>query len=190
MLRVSAFAKVTKRNADSFLAAFLSREGDALARWQAAVQAADGPSPSALNGSPQSMGPLWSWLRPRMKMADASAVDVDDAPMWFEPLLLNGKHGAVVFANDTLWWMDGLIYYWSGVLRREYPDAQWSIDTDVKSFFYPHPMLVRPSGMIEVPVFKVTRLAAAAAQANPAGHDGRWLEIFDAIREDQAKKAK
>jgi hypothetical protein len=189
MCVMSEFSTVTKRNGNAFLTAFVARKDEALARWFSALEAAGGPSHAVLDRTPASMVPLWAWLRPRLTLIAKTDVDVTTAPMWCEPLLVNSKHGGIGFSPETLWWMDGLIYYWSEILRAAFAGARWAIDTDPKSFFYPHPLLLGAHGMLEAPVFKATRMVAAAAQGDTVAHDRRWLEIFQAIEEDQTKKA-
>ena len=146
------YRDLTKTEAAAALQEFLDERGPALERLRERL-VADGQDPAALlDGTPESLVPLWRWLLSRLTSLDTSgatdpaSVPRESWPSWErytteeEPTL----------SLDSLILLDGLVSYLAAVVRKRVPLARWEIarDRHKRYQFNNHPVLVRGTGEI------------------------------------------
>lgn len=145
------YRDLTKAEATAALQEFLDERAPALSRLQERL-GADGLNPDALlDGTPESLVPLWRWLLSSLTGLDApGATDPASAreawPSW-ERYTTEEEQ---VLSLESLTLLDGLVSYLVAVIRHHAPLARWEIAHHrVKRYqFNNHPVLVSGTGEI------------------------------------------
>ena len=144
------YLDMTKSEAAAALQEFLDERGPALSRLQERL-AADGQDPAALlDGTPESLVPLWRWLLSRLTKRDApgatdpASVPREAWPSWERHTTEEER----TLSLESLRLLDGLVSYLASVVRGRAPLARWEIARHrVKRYAYNnHPVLVSGKG--------------------------------------------
>lgn len=155
------YRNLTKAQAATALQEFLDERGPALTRLREAL-VADGQDPAALlDGTVDSLVPLWRWTLSRLTWPDApGATDPATVPreMWpsWERYTTEEEW---VLSLESLTLLDGLVSYLVSVVGDRAPAARWDIarDRNKRYVYNNHPVLVSGTGenhnfLPEIPV--------------------------------------
>lgn len=144
------YLDLTKAGAAAALQEFLDERGPALSRLQERL-VADGQDPVALlDGTPESLVPLWRWMLSRLTSIDApgatdpASVPREAWPSWERHTTEKER----TLSLESLTLLDGLVSYLAAVVRDRAPLARWEIARDRhKRYAYNnHPVLVSGAG--------------------------------------------
>lgn len=149
-MAMTYFRKMTKRQAATALAEYLAERPLALQRLRDELAADDRDPDTLLDGSPESLTPLWRWIATRiMTMEDNPIPFAPDAPAptrwpsWarYSSDLRRSTPDEVV----TL--LDGFISYLGDVVTAAAPEAGWQVGNHrIKAYvYYHHPVLASPA---------------------------------------------
>lgn len=146
------YRDLTKTEAAAALQEFLDERASALSRLRERL-VADGQGPAALlDGTPESLVPLWRWVLSRLTVVDApgatdpASVPREAWPSWER--YTTEKERTLSLESLTL--LDGLVSYLAAVVRDRAPRARWEIARHrIKRYqFNNHPVLVSGTGEI------------------------------------------
>lgn len=144
------YLNLTRSQAQTALQEFLDERGPALDRLREALAAA-GQSPDALlDGTVDSLVPLWRWILSRLTRRDATGatdpatVPREDWPSWERYTM--EQEG--ILSMESLALLDGLVSYLATVIRNHAPSARWEIARHrIKRYAANnHPVLVSGTG--------------------------------------------
>lgn len=140
----------SEARAAAALQEYLDERGPALERLREHL-VADGQDPAVfLDGTPESLVPLWRWMLSHFTRQDApgatnpNSVPPEDLPSWER--YLPGKE--TTLSLETLQLIDGLVSYLAVVVQERAPLARWEFARHrVKGYLLnKHPVLVSGSG--------------------------------------------
>lgn len=161
------YINMTQAQAAAAFQEFLEERGPALARLRKRL-AADGKDPDTfLDGTPESLVPLWRWVLSRLTGPDApgatdpASVPREAWPSWERHTTDEER----VLSFESVALLDGLVSYLAAMVRDHAPLARWEIARDSrKRYFYNNrPVLVSGTGEDHnfLPGFPVTSARAA-----------------------------
>jgi hypothetical protein len=155
------------------------------------VLAADGQDPERLlDGSPQSLTPLWRWAKARLTAktdAGQQQAHALELPSW----LRYTRGQEPILSRDSLEVVDGITSYFCKVVEAGAPEARWRVGYDrVKSYIWQnHPVLGRGEdefGMVNrVPALARSHLLSTRSDdpaAPPSGDEDLTLAATSLIR--------
>ncbi|MFI7744751.1 hypothetical protein [Kocuria rhizosphaericola] len=115
--------------ADDALDEFVAERAPALARLRAALTGRNCDPDELLDGSPESVAPLWEWITARV-----DELGVDPRPLEADPTRGAwpswARHGMLVDPHppaQTITLIDGFTSYLAEVIASAVPDAQWMV---------------------------------------------------------------
>lgn len=125
------FAEMTRPEAEAFLAGYVAAAPSRVASFAREVEDSGGPPAKHLDGSPDSLVPLWTWVVSRVD-ADPGTHPGDHVPSWYAS---DDQFAGEGMSEDLVWLADGLAYYVADALRRAVPGARWEVGhSKVKSY--------------------------------------------------------
>lgn len=123
------YLNMIKDQSEAAFREYLDERGPALERLRAAL-VADGQDPDALlDGTVESLVPLWRWILAHLTGADdpgataPGSVPRDVWPSWERNLYEEQK----TLSLESLFLLDGLVSYLGDVVRQGAPEARWAI---------------------------------------------------------------
>ena len=140
----------SEARAAAALQEYLDERGPALERLRERL-VADGQDPAVvLDGTPESLVPLWRWMLSRFTRQDApgatdpNSVPPEEVPSWER--YLPGKESILSLESLTL--IDGLVSYLAEVVQARSPLARWEFARHrIKGYLLnKHPVLVSGTG--------------------------------------------
>lgn len=146
------YRDLTKAKAAAALREFLDERGPALERLRERL-VADGQDPDVLlDGTLESLVPLWRWLLSRLTERDAhgatdpASVPREAWPSWER----HTTEEELTLSLESLILLDGLVSYLAAVVRERAPLARWeTAHHRIKRYAYnKHPVLVSGKGEI------------------------------------------
>jgi hypothetical protein len=147
---MTLYREMTEAEAAAALEEFLRERPPGLRRMAETLRA-DGHDPELLDGSPESLTPVWRWAKSKLALkGDPGQVEPPvgaELPSWqrytmgYEPMLSAGSVQV----------LDGVISYLCEVLERAVPQAQWRVGYDrIKSYHWQnHPVLALGPAQID-----------------------------------------
>lgn len=185
------FRELTKQQAADYLETFLGVMQDRLDLLRERSAANGGPSPEVLDGSVESLGPLWEWAlgqvswragyRPVPPGEPPPPIDLTTVepatqlPEFYE----DWPQSWAQFTGSTLWLMDGLGRYVGEVLCRSLPKARWRVGSSrVKGYIHQNRPVVGPIPAGDV--FEPNGFAFALVRRHLAGDPS--TSALDAVR--------
>ena len=144
------YLDLSKAKAAAALQEFLDERGPALERLRECL-VADGQDPAALlDGTPESLVPLWHWMLSRFTRLDApgatdpASVPREAWPSWERYTYEEER----TLSLESLTLLDGLVSYVAEVVQERAPLARWEIARHpIKRYAYNnHPVLVSGKG--------------------------------------------
>jgi hypothetical protein len=193
------YRDLTKAEAEAALREFLDERESALRLLKERL-AGDGLEPARLlDGTPESLAPLWRWLLSRLTSADAPgatdpmSVQRSAWPSWERYT----TEQELVLSLESLTLLDGLVSYLAAVVRSNAPPARWEIARHrVKRYqFNNHPVLVSGKGDVHhfLPELAAVDARAALLGVRESPHDTMAMyarEIIQQLNEAEGTPAK
>ena len=152
MARYVNYLNMTKAQSEAAFREYLDERGRALERLREALVADDGDTDRAvlLDGTVESLVPLWHWILSHLTRADApgatapGSVTRDVWPSWERYLYEEQK----TLSLESLFLLDGLVSYLGAVVQERAPEARWEIARHrIKRYHLNnHPVLVSGKG--------------------------------------------
>lgn len=145
------YINMTKKQAEAAFQEYSNERGPALQRLRQALQA-DGQDPDALlDGSVESLVPLWRWILAHLTMFDApgGATDPNSEPREVWPSWARHEYEVMhALSLESLLLLDGLVSYLGDVVQQQAPEARWEIAHHrIKRYHLnKHPVLVSGTG--------------------------------------------
>lgn len=120
---MTAFFDLTAEQAEQVLVEFLAEREPALEQLRELMNA-DGLDPDeVLDGTPDSLIPVWAWAKTRLGLGDPTALQDQPVPAWM-------RHQQFVEpALDPISVpvIDGIITYWSQLLQTRLHELRWQV---------------------------------------------------------------
>ncbi|AOT04340.1 hypothetical protein [Arthrobacter sp. U41] len=140
----------SEARAAAALQEYLDERGPALERLRERLLA-DGQNPAVLlDGTPESLVPLWRWMLSRLTRQDApGATDPNSAPPEELPSWERYRPGTEpILSLESLTLIDGLVSYLGEVVQERAPMARWEFARHrIKGYLLnKHPVLVSGTG--------------------------------------------
>ncbi|WP_457974187.1 hypothetical protein [Arthrobacter sp. D1-17] len=145
------YINMTKKQSESAFREYLDERGPALERLREAL-VADGQDPDAiLDGSIESLVPLWRWILAHLTVFDApgGATDPNSVPREQWPSWARHEYEVMhSLSLESLFLLDGLVSYLGDVVQQHAPEARWEIARHrIKRYHLnKHPVLVSGTG--------------------------------------------
>ena len=145
------YINMTKKQSEAAFREYLDERGPALERLREAL-AADGQDPDALlDGSVESLVPLWRWFLAHLTVFDApgGATDPNSEPREVWPSWARHEYEVMhSLSLESLFLLDGLVSYLGDVVQQHAPEARWEIAHHrIKRYHLnKHPVLVSGTG--------------------------------------------
>lgn len=150
MIRFVHYINMTKAKSEAAFQEYQDERAPALVRLRDAL-AADGQDPDVLlDGTVESLVPLWRWILSRLTGPDApGATDPESVPREAWPSW--GRHNyeqEKYLSMETLILLDGLVSYLGVIVQEHAPSARWGIARHrIKRYMYNnHPVLISSRG--------------------------------------------
>ncbi|MFJ5695973.1 hypothetical protein ACIP9X_19265 [Arthrobacter sp. NPDC093125] len=153
MAKYVDYINMTKKQSEAAFQEYLEERGPALDRLREAL-AADGQDPDVLlDGSVESLVPLWRWILANSTVFDApgGGTDSNSEPREVWPSWARHEYEVMhSLSLESLFLLDGLVSYLGDVVQQHAPEARWEIAHHrIKRYHLnKHPVLV--SGTCEV----------------------------------------
>ena len=171
---MTPYAQLTATQAAAALDEFLEERPAALRHLELAVGDA-----VELDRSVESLGPLWVWVKERLRLGPSGA-----QPSWSRLGL--GEHERL--DEGSLRLLDGLISYVIDIVTRTVPQARWEVATNPNpQFLHQNQPMLKAGGWEQVPVLTTGNLGRQVLSDWPPADDrlasivGFWLtEAADA----------
>ncbi|WLQ06117.1 hypothetical protein [Arthrobacter oryzae] len=150
MTKYVGYINMTKKQAEAAFQEYLDERGPALERLREAL-AADGQAPDVvLDGTVESLVPLWRWILAHLTVADApGATDTTSVPREQWPSWARyGGETVGKLSLESLVLLDGLVSYLGDVVQQRAPEARWAVAHHrIKRYHLnKHPVLVSGTG--------------------------------------------
>lgn len=146
------YRDLTKSEAAAALQEFLDERAPALSRLRERLVADDQYPAALLDGTPESLVPLWRWLLSRLTSLDApGATDPASVPRQAWPSWERyTTEEEPTLSMESLTLLDGLVSYLAAVVQELAPLARWELarDRHKRYQFNNHPVLVSGTGEI------------------------------------------
>ncbi|APX03199.1 hypothetical protein [Arthrobacter sp. QXT-31] len=144
------YINMTKKQSEAAFHEYLEERVPALERLRGSL-AADGQDPDALlDGSVESLVPLWRWILAHLTRADdPAATDTTSVPREQWPSWARyGGETVGKLSLESLFLLDGLVSYLGDVVQQRAPGARWEIAHHrIKRYHLnKHPVLVSGTG--------------------------------------------
>uniref|UniRef100_UPI000B41EB94 hypothetical protein n=1 Tax=Arthrobacter globiformis TaxID=1665 RepID=UPI000B41EB94 len=144
------YINMTKKQSKAAFQEYLEERVPALERLRGSL-AADGQDPDALlDGSVESLVPLWQWILAHLTRADdPAATDTTSVPREQWPSWARyGGETVGKLSLESLFLLDGLVSYLGDVVQQRAPGARWEIAHHrIKRYHLnKHPVLVSGTG--------------------------------------------
>jgi hypothetical protein len=145
------YISMTKKQSEAAFKEYLEERGPALERLRQAL-AADGQDPDLLlDGSVESLVPLWGWILAHLTAFDAppGATDPNSVPREVWPSWARHEYEVMhALSLESLFLLDGLVSYLGDVVQQHAPEARWEIAHHrIKRYHLnKHPVLVSGTG--------------------------------------------
>ena len=176
------FEKLTEAEARAVLQRHVATAPDRLQRFLRLVAATGGPAPERVDGTPESLVPLYTWFVSRARRADAPDA-TGELPEWYEPD--PAELATQRLAPRTIADADGLALYFAEVLRRAMPNLHWDIGKEPKRFRYAHqhkPLL--KDGEVDIDVLGIAYgMGVRVAIMNTSREPEALLDVYRAWTE-------
>ena len=146
------YAELTKRQADSALQEFLAERPPALEFLRAALQADAQDPHQLLDGSVESLAPVWEWTLSQLSGPEApGATDPASVPREAWPTWERfGTETEPFLSFESVRLLDGFVSYLAKVVEERSPGAQWQIGQhpNKRYRFRHHPVLAAAESQI------------------------------------------
>jgi hypothetical protein len=147
------YISMTKKQSEAAFREYLDERGPALDRLREAL-AADGQDPDGLlDGTVESLVPLWRWILAHLTVFDApgGGTDPNSEPREAWPSWARHEYEVMhSLSLESLFLLDGLVSYLGDIVQERAPEARWEIAHHrIKRYRHNnHPVLV--SGKDEI----------------------------------------
>jgi hypothetical protein len=94
------------------------------------VRRTGGPE-AAVDGTPESLVPLWDWLRKRLGEPGGPAVDLPGRPPWYDP---DPARPNPYLSDGALWLIDAIGCVLATLVLADVPGARWEVYRMPKRF--------------------------------------------------------
>lgn len=150
MTKYVDYIGMTKKQSEAAFQEYLDERGPALERLREALQA-DGKDPDALlDGSIESLVPLWRWILSHLTAFDApgGATDPNSAREQWPSWTRHEYEVMHALSLESLFLIDGLVSYLGDVVQQHAPEARWEIAHHRNKRYHlnKHPVLVSGTG--------------------------------------------
>jgi hypothetical protein len=151
MIKYVNYINMTKKQSEVAFQEYLEERGPALQRLREAL-AADGQNPDTLlDGTVESLVPLWRWILANLTVFDApgGATDPNSVPREQWPSWARHEYEVMhSLSLESLFLLDGLVSYLGDVVQQHAPEARWEIAHHrIKRYHLnKHPVLVSGTG--------------------------------------------
>ncbi|MGM9473483.1 hypothetical protein ACS5PJ_15950 [Pseudarthrobacter sp. YS3] len=150
MTKYVNYINMTTAQAETAFQEYLNEREPALERLRQSLAADGQDSDSLLDGTVESLVPLWRWILSHLSRGDApgatapGSVPRDGWPSWERNLYEEQK----TLSLESLFLLDGLVSYLGAVVQERAPSAQWIIARHrIKRYHLNnHPVLVSGTG--------------------------------------------
>lgn len=150
MARYVDYINMTKTQSEAAFREYLDERGPALERLRTALAADGQDSAVRLDGTIESLVPLWRWILTHLTRADApGATDTASVPRELWPSWARYAYETVgALSLESLFLLDGLVSYLGAVVQQRAPEARWEIARHrIKRYHLnKHPVLVSGTG--------------------------------------------
>lgn len=125
------FSALSADEAEAYLRGRLAGAPERLTAFRREVAATGGPGEDELDGSPESLVPLWEWFLRREATREERGGPLPD---WYEPdpPELAGERLSPATLRD----LDGIATYLPEVVLRELPESEWVVGDAPRSAGY------------------------------------------------------
>ena len=144
------FYDLPDEEADAFFERFATRIPRRLDEFRREVEATGGPGAQELDGSPDSLVPIWEWFVARNEGGRARGQDAE-LPPWYEPD--PPEVAAERVPPATLRDADGVALYLAEVFKRGLPGLEWGVARMPRRMLYEsqnRPVLTGEPGDVDV----------------------------------------
>lgn len=151
MTKFVDYLSMTKKQSEAAFQEYLDERGPALERLREAL-VADRQDPDALlDGTVESLVPLWRWILAHLTVFDApgGATDPNSVPREQWPSWTRYEYEVMhALSLESLFLIDGLVSYLGDVVQQHAPEARWEIAHHrIKRYHLnKHPVLVTGTG--------------------------------------------
>jgi len=172
------FSALSADEAEEYLRERLAGAPERLAAFRRGVVATGGPGRDELDGSPESLVPLWEWFLHREAAREERGGPLPD---WYEPdpPELAGERLSPATLRD----LDGIATYLPEVALRELPESEWVVGDAPRAAGYVaqgKPVLRLPRGDELDPVAVAYTLGVRVALFGEAREPDALLSTFRA----------
>ena len=177
------YSKLTKRNSKAFFDVYMARKDDVLNAFFNKIESQGGPKREELDFSPESLIPLWTWLRKQVKLPDNDEhPPEEERPIWYDYTAINGRYGQFNIDKETAHWLDGLAYYFGEVLIK-YLGLHWCLETDSRTEYYNKPVL--DGGTYFYPLNNLRNMIGMEIKKTPKCHgDSKLSDLFFYLKKE------
>lgn len=177
------FDKVTKENAVEFYEAYMNYKDSAIKKFKEQIDKEGGPKQEILDLSPRSLVPLWTWLSNKLEYGGKEHPDISNAPIWYGlEIKYNQYKSGIRFSEKTLFWIDGLAYYFGEILVNNLEGVYWELCTEKKAFCYNCPTI--SGNTFTYPINTIMNISMNAIDNDRIHTNERPLTIFDFHKEE------
>lgn len=124
-LAMTLYHEMSKAEAAVALEEFLREGPPALHRLEHRLREAGEDVDRLLDGSPESLAPLWRWTRENLSPRGDGPQRVDAWPTWLRDTVDVER----LLSEDSISLVNGLTSYLCRVVERRAPQAEWRVDT-------------------------------------------------------------
>ncbi|WP_147394419.1 hypothetical protein [Arthrobacter cheniae] len=180
-MAMTYFRKMTKRQAATALAEYLTERPVALQRLRDELTAHDRDPATILDGKAESLTPLWLWIATRITTVEDYSTPFDPdapAPTWWPSWARYSSDLRRSTPDEVVTLLDGFISYLGGVVTAAAPEAVWQIGQHrIKAYVnYHHPVLVSSTTDYDGQLY-LPRMVAVTAS--------RLRRHMDPLRDDE-----
>lgn len=125
------FSRLSADEAEAYLRERLRTAPERLTAFRREVAATGGPAEDGLDGSPESLVPLWEWF---VRRESARGERGGPLPAWYEPD--PSELADERLSPATLRDLDGVATYLPEVFLRERPESEWIVGDGPKAARY------------------------------------------------------
>jgi hypothetical protein len=144
------YINMTKAKSEAAFQEYLDERGPALARLRESLTADGQDTDALLDGTVESLVPLWRWILSHLTGSDApGATDTASVPREQWPSWARYAYETVgALSLESLFLLDGLVSYLGDVVQQRAPEARWEIARHrIKRYHLnKHPVLVSGTG--------------------------------------------
>ena len=149
-MTMTYFRKMTKRQAATALAEYLAERPVALQRLRDELAADDLDPDTLLDGTPESLTPLWRWVATRIMTMEDNPIPFDPdtpAPTWWPTWARYSSALPQSAPDEVVTLLDGFISYLGDIVTAAAPEAVWQVGQHrIKAYvYYHHPVLASPA---------------------------------------------